>query len=134
MMQAELEYRVACEILKRNLDNRLESFENRVNEDGVIAGEIIFKTDIKLAREYPVPCLYQSYFLVDHLAKRLKKPEYTYRLVVFDDAIKSIQLNEGEYYVITNFSKIKNPGMNLRDGQSDYEYILYENTYIKSMF
>ena len=134
MMQAELEYRVACEILKRNLENRLECFENRLNEDGVIAGEIIFKTDIKLARGYSVPRLYQSYFLVDHLAKRLNKPEDTYRLVVFDEAIKSIQLNEGEYYVITNFSKIKNPGMNLRDGQSDHEYILYENSYIKSMF
>ena len=134
MTQAELEYRVVCQILKRNLENRLEYLENRQNEDGVIAGEIIFKSDIKVARGYPVPCFYQTYFLVDHLAKRLRKTEYTYRLVVFDDAIKSIQLNEGEYYMITNFSKIRNAGVNLRDGQSEFEYFLYENTYIKSMF
>ena len=106
----------------------------RDESDNVVAGEIVFQTEIRVCR-FPEggTCFFRSYILVDHLARRLKKREYTYRLVVYDDDIKKLQLEEGGYYFISGFTKIKNSEMNLRDGQTNVEYTLHSNTHIQSM-
>ena len=116
----------------RALLERLRGFEDV--PDGVIAGEIIFQAPIKVAR-FPEghSCFFRSYILVDRLAHRLKKEEYTFRLVIYDDDIKKFELDEGGYYFISGYTKIKNSETNLRDGQSDDEYVLHSNTLIQPM-
>lgn len=116
----------------RALLDRLRGIEDVA--DGVIAGEVVFQTPIRVAR-FPEggSCFFRSYIMVDHLARRLKKEEYTFRLVVYDDDIKKLELEEGGYYFISGFTKIKNTEMNLRDGQSPSEYVLLSSTLIQPM-
>ena len=64
----------------------------------------------------------------------MRKKEYTYRLVVFNDDIENIQLGEGRFYIIINSLRVRNVGMNLRDGQTNFEFLLDENSFIKPMF
>ena len=106
-------------------------------EGEVLAGEIIFKSEIKSLRRDSNSRIhfYQSFVLVDHLARWMRKKEYTYRLVVFNDDIENMQLREGRFYIIINSVKVRNMlGMNLREGQTNFEFLLDEHSFIKPYF
>ena len=55
-------------------------------------------------------------------------------MVVFNDDIENIQLGEGRFYIIINSLRVRNVGMNLRDGQTNFEFLLDEHSFIKPMF
>ena len=106
-------------------------------EGEVLAGEIIFKSEIKTLRRDSNSRIrfYQTFILVDHRAQHLGKEEYSYRLVVFDDNIENIQLREARFYIIINCVKVRNMlGINLREGQTNFEFLLDEHSFIKPMF
>ena len=105
-------------------------------EGEVLAGEIIFKSEINTLRRDSNSRIrfYQTFVLVDHLARWMRKKEFTYQLVVFDDDIENMQLREGRFYIIINSVRVRNVGMNLREGQTNFEFLLDEHSFIKPMF
>ena len=78
-------------------------------EGEVLAGEIIFKSEIKTLRRDSNSRIhfYQSLVLVVHLARWMRKKEYTYRLVVFDDDVENtVEVGFYEPSPLMNFFSI----------------------------
>ena len=61
-----------------------------------ISGVISWRSPIQLEQnEHGMNCFKQVYYMIDHLARHMNKPEYAFRLVLYGKSIKNIQLKEG---------------------------------------
>ena len=116
-------------------EEKKKDLKNLVSVNGVIAGEIYYKSPITLGitKSGSIGFI-QVYILHDTLGKRMKKEEFTYRLVVCDEMIKKHQLKEGSVLIIKNFERITNTRTNLRAGQSNCDYLLGSSALVKPMF